>query len=429
MSCNYSQAAFNAYKNMVSCFKDSTCSDYWKLGNAFDSMTDFLRWWGGKDLALPGIVNDRYNALTSPTNPHRTDCWYDDYGWWGIASAKAYDSAYGFFFDGDYQQKFQDIAQKCWTILNTGKPGEAWNYQGAPNAWTNRDNGQPDNNYWNQKANWSTPRFGNGVGSGLQGVWQYDIFHENRLNECSPSNPSDPNKKVLGPYQNTVVNALYFLLALRLYNVAKDQSTQQPILDEYGFLKAWFSNALGNDSLLLSFGDTSVAPALLVRERVTTYAEIDGQYPPMQYFNKERDACWAGDQGLLIAALVEVQQMFHDPTAADTTLSILKGVVTKMIDPNGVILPYYGNMGDYADYKCGEGIFTRCLLYAYSQPNSPLKAFVDNNENGIRDVLKVSADNACILNPQDLFDNLNILSILTTAKALGVIQVADAISL
>ncbi len=429
MSCNYSIAASTAYKNMVICFGDPKCSDYWKLGNAFDSMTDYLRWWRIKDIALPGIVYTRYKALTDPNSIHRTDCWYDDYGWWGIASAKAYDPAYSFFFYSDYQQKFQTIAQDCWRTMNVGKPGASWSYKGAPNVWTNRDNGNPDNNYWNQKGNWATPRFNNGVGSGLQGVWQYDIFHETRLNECSPSNPCDPNSQVLGPYQNTVVNALYFLLALRLYNVGKDQTTRQPILDEYGFLRAWFSKALGDDSLLLLFGDTSVPPAALVRERVTSYAEIDGEYPPVKYFNKHPDSCWGGDQGLIIAALVEVLQMFHDPTAADTALSILKGVVTRMIDQNSKVLqPYYGGMGDLPDYKCGEGIFARCLLYAYSQPNSPLKPVIDNNKDDIRAVLLASANDVCNRKPLDLFDNLNVLSILTAAKVLGVIQVQDTAS-
>jgi hypothetical protein len=80
MSCDYADAARTAYTTMVKCFRDPKCSDYWKLGNAFDSMTDYLRWWGGPDIALPGIVYDRYQTLVNPNTWNRSDCWYDDYG-------------------------------------------------------------------------------------------------------------------------------------------------------------------------------------------------------------------------------------------------------------------------------------------------------------------------------------------------------------
>jgi hypothetical protein len=423
MACDYGATAITAYKNIVNCFNDPKCNNYWRLGNAFDSLTDYMRWWGGPDHALPAIIYNKYQTLVNPDTWNRSDCWYDDYGWWGIASAKAYDPAYDFFFTGDNKKNFQQLALDCWRTFNDGKPDSTagWNYKGAPNVWTNRDNGNPDENYWNQKANWATPRFDNGVGSGLHGVWQYEIFREKRLNECSYYNPCDPKKVYLGPFQLTVVNALYFLLALRLYNVARDQSMRQPVLDEYGFLRAWFSDSLGADSLLLSFGDTAKPPALLVRERITTYAEIDGQYPPVKQWYGMLGACWGGDQGLMIAALVELLQAYPDQSeAADWALSILKGVLTQMTQ-NQILQPNIGLMGDDDDYKCGVGTFARCLLYAYSQPNSPLKAPVDKNTDDILAVLLASANDACKNPPQDLFDNLNVLSILTAAKVLGAI--------
>ena len=420
---DYAKAARIAYTNMTQCFGDPTCSDYWKLGNAFDSLLDNMRWWGGPDIGLPKTVFDRYMTLIAPgpTDPKSSDCWYDDYGWWGIASAKAYDPAYDFFFTGEYKGKFQAIAKSCWKTFNEGKPGSTsgWNYKGAPNAWTNRDNGDPDNDYWNQKANWATPRFDNGVGSGLHGVWQYEIFREHRLNECSYYNPCDPKKAKLGPFQLTVVNALYFLLGLRLYNVGQ-QPVKQSILDEWGFFRAWFAKSLGADSLLLSFDDKSDPPALLVRERVTTYAEIDGEYPQVLQWGNELGACWTGDQGLMIAALVELLQTFPDESAADTAVSILKGVLTRMTSDQ-IIQPFIGPMGDWEDYKSGVGTFARCLLYAYSQPNSPLKDPVDKDTDNLRAVLLASANDACQYPAKDLFDNLNVLSILPAAKVLGAI--------
>ena len=70
----------------------------------------------------------------------------------------------------------------------------------------------------------------------------------------------------------------------------------------------------------------------------------------------------------------------------------------------------------------------RGLLYAYSQPNSPIKQFVDNCAR-LHDVLLASANDVCehfpkdLEDPEDLFDNFNVLATLTTAKVLGVINV------
>lgn len=74
MTCDYGDAAQTAYKNMVKCFSDPNCSDYWKLGNAFDSMTDYLRWWGGLDHGLMIAAStdpfDNLNLLSILTTAH-----------------------------------------------------------------------------------------------------------------------------------------------------------------------------------------------------------------------------------------------------------------------------------------------------------------------------------------------------------------------
>jgi hypothetical protein len=89
---------------------------------------------------------------------------------------------------------------------------------------------------------------------------------------------------------------------------------------------------------------------------------------------------------------------------------------------NQILQANIGSMGDPDDYKSGVGVFARCLLYAYSQPHSPLKAPVDKNTDNIRAVLLATADHLCNQpSTEDLFDNLNLLSILTAAKVLGVI--------
>lgn len=123
----------------------------------------------------------------------------------------------------------------------------------------------------------------------------------------------------------------------------------------------------------------------------------------------------------MIAALVELLQANPDPSAANTAISILRGVLTQMTEEQ-ILLATIGFMGDWQDYKSGVGTFARCLLYAYQQPNSPIKAPIDNNTDDIRAVLLTTANDACSNPPKDLFDNLNLLSILTAAKVLGVIS-------
>jgi hypothetical protein len=420
---DYSKVAETAYTNLKSYFDASQSwgdyGNYWKLGNAFDTATDYVVYCGVPDSELAGLAYAKYQAVLEK-NPNSA-CWYDDYGWWGIASAKAFDPRYAAVFSGQ-ESNFQSIAWDCWGTMNTGKSNPEWKYKGAPNAWNNRDDGNPDQSYWNNPENWATPRFNDGPGSGLQGVWQYDIFHEKRsTNECSPSNPSDPNQCSLGPFQNTVVNGLYFVLAQRLLNaVAGDQSTLQPAKDLYGFLQAWFDMKLGNDSTLIRFA----SDAVLVRERVTTYAMLpSGNYPALKEWNNTRDTCWAGDQGLIMSGLVDYLNINpQDPMCLSVSQAIVGGVVTHMTDLKGVIQYNYDELGDFGDYKCGVGVFMRYLLYAYNQPSSPIKALVDENQYNIKSVLLATANDACQSTPSDLFDNFNVLSILTTAKALGIVQ-------
>jgi hypothetical protein len=112
-----------------------------------------------------------------------------------------------------------------------------------------------------------------------------------------------------------------------------------------------------------------------------------------------------------------------EPDFAKIALGIVAGVASKTVHKSGVVKPYHGKMGDLPDYKSGSGVFMRGLLYAYSQPNNPVKKFVDDDAYHIREVLLASANDACESSPGDLFDNLNVLATLTTAKALGIIQV------
>ena len=60
------------------------CNSYWKVGNVFDTMTDFLLVSDDSPGTIAADVYRIYKDLKGA-------CWYDDYAWWGLASSKASD--------------------------------------------------------------------------------------------------------------------------------------------------------------------------------------------------------------------------------------------------------------------------------------------------------------------------------------------------
>lgn len=107
MSYDFAGSAQQAYVNLKRRFTSGDDSDnYWRLGNAFDTATDYLlmAWDKHSDPEMAGIAYERYQK-TSTTST----CWYDDYAWWGIASTKAYDKNYDGIF-GKHLDDFKKVA-------------------------------------------------------------------------------------------------------------------------------------------------------------------------------------------------------------------------------------------------------------------------------------------------------------------------------
>ncbi len=402
----------------------STWTNAWQIGNVFDTLTDYLVRFPEAE-KTPGTVAKI--ALDQWTKAAGSMCWYDDYGWWGIASEKAFHSEYANIFT-DNASTFQGIAKKCWDVMSNGKPGQAYNYRGGPSVWDNRENGSPTG-YFTSPDTWAVPRFAGGV-------WQYDMWKGGRPKEkeCTPDKDencnriSDPNKIELGPFQLTVMNGLYLLLALRLGQ--NGNGTAEAVKNEIGFLKTWFNLNQEHpveEGLLMQFSPFDPWQETLVRERVGTYAYCDakGSYPSVNGYSP--GSAWCGDQGLILGGLLDYFLVdSSDPFPQIYAISIAAGVVRQMVIDQ-VVQPTLNLFNDPDDYGCGSGVFWRYLLRGFGENDAfrqEVLAWVKGDPNN---AIYRSAEYACAHgspgHPNALFADFNVLATLTAA--IEILQAAE----
>lgn len=429
---------------------NSGYNNFWRLGNCFDTMTDYLlvSRTTGTDSMLRTVQEKFISAPLHNDQRNIVDTWYDDWAWWAIASAKAYDPEYAGVF-GTYAGAYTGIAQACWAVVDQGLGDGV--HLGAPNAYTNLENRTLWVNPPEPLEGWVKPRIEGGRGSGLHGTWQYDIFSAARTrpetppadpaasywagpNENNPdSNPSWPPFTWAGPFQLTVMNALYLLLAARLEQAHRNNpgipSTAPQLADEYGFLKAWF----GKDP------DNPVEPDLsllwqvtqsgwVVRERVSTYAAQDGTYKQVESWDPQ--STWGGDVGLMLNGLATYHELFLDDSfASGLTLELVYGYIGQLYNQTAGPQPYSPPTGgvfynDPDDYKSGIGVFMRGLLQAYRQEHSPIRDLVRDTTfqqfllGCYRWAVKQVIDPPPGEPKPDPFDCLNVLATLTTVMAI-----------
>jgi len=393
----------------------------WRVGNVFDTMTDYLFRFPDAEKS-PGYVANWALSRWRCSDVQNSMCWYDDYGWWGIASAKALLDEYASIF-GPVRSEFQDIGRECWNVMQNGKPHKVYKYAGAPNVWVNREE-RSDPGYFTNPETWAQPRFIDEV----RGVWQDEMFKDERakcpergpcdreVTECSFINPSDPNTASphLGPFQLTVMNGLYFVLALRLRALVT--GTEKAFEDECKWLQLWFSKPTRADHKLLWKIDNTSA---LVRERISTYAFCKNDWPKVQGYLPE--AAWCGDQGLILGGFLDYLQVnSSDPVAQSLPKQIMNGVFSRMVNDQKVVLPMTEAMNgiDDDDYNCGSGVFWRYLLGGFCQKGalkndvlSYVKMLGENN------AIYKSAEDACQCNSpgDELFKPFNALATLIAA--------------
>jgi hypothetical protein len=141
-TCDLEASAHDAYLNIRRFFFDS--ENFWQLGNAFDTMADYLvlarnKFPDTQDDAVAFIVDTAFQKYLDTQSG--SACWYDDYGWWGIAGVKAYDPAYASIFavgTSSFVGRFRYVALQSWETMHRGKRDGV--HKGAPRVFENRNN-------------------------------------------------------------------------------------------------------------------------------------------------------------------------------------------------------------------------------------------------------------------------------------------------
>jgi hypothetical protein len=342
---------------------------YWVRGCILESVVDFLLLAGRYDI-IPYSKGNKFLEVAGfvyLSNQYQ-GAWYDDWMWWGNTTSRVYDPAYRDLFAGNANLKeyFMKICAQTFTFVRSGKaPYAPLNpaYVGTLNAFEYvKQKAAVDPARWRQFAKDVEPRWN-------IGCWQGPM---------TPDHDFNPLELSLGPFQDSVVNGLFYIFAQRTQH-QPGYGTQKDIDDMTTFYNNWNEPALPADRRLFN----RVSPESgLFRERVSVYKN------GMAINGYEADLAWSGDQGLMLAALTSLY-LTQPGTQKLETLATIKSIINGVIqhatgDINqtyqNVIMPWChldlpasqqpGNApgSDPGDYFSGTGIFMRGLLEASKIP-------------------------------------------------------------
>ena len=370
---DYKTAADTTFKTTMELWKDYT--NFWQLWCIADSFTDY---WLRQGTPIPDAETAplvekflvRNSVPWDAKDVAKNPIWWDDYCWGAIAPQRA----------SQHPKTFPNHAK-----LFGGMANQAWEppYRNAPYTWARAANIDVFKPY--------EPAYDGGV-------WNY-FFSEKEI-PIIPHTPTTPGMQdALGGMQNTVTNALYWIMMARLYLAAPDAQKAgflAQVKNEVSFMTKWFADGL------MAQTKTGDVDEILIRERVGHYLNGD---PVPDY---KEDLFWAGDQGLILGALIAQIEIAGAGTAEakqyqDWAIQLTNGVINRMKMPDGSLAPwipytadepYHGAPGsDVDDYSTGIGVYMRYLLHAY-QNNAAIKAHLDDPKSGYRDFVKLNADTA-----------------------------------
>ena len=379
---------FSTFKTQwESCW--NTRGAWWRVGNALHASLECIvaaqKKWGRPDTEETiGEVRQMLDQARSAflTTYNDDGVWFDDFGWWGIAFLAVYEEFA--IFD-----------------KHAGKTTAAECLQSASDCWQK----MYDKAWDRGDSRYPIPIPG--------GCW---------------------NKKDAGA-QNTVTNALFLTLSIRLYSATRDKKYLNAACDQFLWFGEWFlkgpnrdygeSNP-GNDIGLFTWLEAQEPNAVWVLERATNGAK-DGSLPPgndgvfnggdpdpgglPKPFEDKRKQYWTGDQGIMIAGCIgmyeqraaissnpSMQTLDQDlrrttiPSASDLALHLTNEIVCaaadrlftipdsketnkKVVLHEGPLSP--GFLKNYpTDYAVGKGVLLRYMAFAYAKTGQDgLKGF------------------------------------------------------
>lgn len=320
--------------------KDQRLS-FWKLGNSFDTMIDYLEVIdrSGAD-AIAEMADTQLEASLKDIHGGYDGAWFDDFGWWSASTARALQKS---FFNAAARQKLQDILDNCWRRFRDN----------APYVWERRTSAQYDS-------------YGPAVDGG---VWNA-YWNGTDKKWLGPNNGNPSDGHLIG-IQNTVTNALFLMAAHRLRRT--DPKAGEAAKNELNFLLTWFNEQ--NDALWWQID----ANTGLVRERVGHFAK--GLHAPHEdddwtCIGFQEKWAWTGDQGLMLGnlsdAMLDTAPNFRGPLLARMQ-HLLSGVSRNLVDGGHVVVSYTRKTAqtgcvpdfDTSDYQVGSGVFWRNALYVW----------------------------------------------------------------
>lgn len=365
----------------------------WRSSWAFDTLIDYLATMKKIDPSYspPDCSGESFLtfSLSRGLDPASGN-WWDDFGWLGIVSLRAAEMS-----EMSKEQK-SDLVKKAvnsWCYMY----GNGWKNGTSPDQWGNFS--VPFTDQWGKPGTEDNIGAPNSFTYAMQeghdperyqpfepmytpgGIWNAMIIG----NDAKQQPQYGPTCSYLAPVQNTVTNALFMLLTLRVYRALNGEyaglvkegdinvNAIRTMLDnQLSWIQQWFDRE-EEDSLLLTLAEDKV----MVRERVARYR--NGMWDSAFYSG----LCWTGDQGIMLAALceagqwMETEQIKADSSWLSKYKSIMNAVRTTMFSEEGIeglgaqLRPWINKgafnefdlfpQGDDADYQTGVAVYLRYL--------------------------------------------------------------------